>query len=82
MVIHYDPWWNPAVEEQATDRVYRIGQEKNVSVIKLITKGTIEEKIYKLQERKKDLADSVIKAGEVFLNKLTREEVEDLFSYQ
>lgn len=82
MVIHYDPWWNPAVEEQATDRVYRIGQKNNVSVMKLITKGTIEEKIYKLQEKKKDLADSVIQAGEVFLNKLTREEVDDLFKYQ
>lgn len=81
MVIHYDPWWNPAVEEQATDRVYRIGQKNKVTVIKLITKGTIEEKIYKLQERKRDLADSVIKAGEVFINKLTREEVEDLFHY-
>lgn len=81
MVIHYDPWWNPAVEEQATDRVYRIGQTNNVTVIKLLTKGTIEEKIYKLQEKKKDLADSVIKAGEVFINKLSKEEVEDLFNY-
>lgn len=81
MVIHYDPWWNPAVEEQATDRVYRIGQKNNVTVLKLITKGTIEEKIYKLQDKKRNLADSVIKAGEVFLNKLTKEEVEDLFTY-
>lgn len=81
MVIHYDPWWNPAVEEQATDRVYRIGQKNNVTVIKLITKGTIEEKIYKLQEKKKNLADSVIRTGEVFVNKLTREEIENLFDY-
>lgn len=81
MVIHYDPWWNPAVEEQATDRVYRIGQTNNVNVIKLITKGTIEEKIYKLQENKKNLADSVIKSGEVFINKLTEKEVQDLFNY-
>ena len=81
MVIHYDPWWNPAVEDQATDRVYRIGQKNSVNVVKLITKGTIEEKIYKLQEKKKNLADSVIKAGEVFINKLTKEEVEDLFSF-
>jgi len=80
MVIHYDPWWNPAVEDQATDRVYRIGQKNSVNVVKLITKGTIEEKIYKLQEKKKNLADSVIKAGEVFINKLTKEEVEDLFN--
>ena len=81
MVIHYDPWWNPAVEDQATDRVYRIGQKNSVNVVKLITKGTIEEKIYKLQEKKKNLADSVIKAGEVFINKLTKEEVEDLFNF-
>ena len=81
MVIHYDPWWNPAVEDQATDRVYRIGQKSSVNVVKLITKGTIEEKIYKLQEKKKNLADSVIKAGEVFINKLTKEEVEDLFNF-
>ena len=79
MVIHYDPWWNPAVEEQATDRVYRIGQKNIVNVMKLITKGTIEEKIYKLQEKKRSLSDSVIQAGELFLNKLTREEIEDLF---
>lgn len=79
MVIHYDPWWNPAVEEQATDRVYRIGQKNIVNVMKLITKGTIEEKIYKLQEKKRSLSDSVIQAGEMFLNKLTREEIEDLF---
>lgn len=79
-VVHYDPWWNPAVEEQATDRVYRIGQTNSVHVIRLITKGTIEEKIYKLQQKKKDLSDSVIQAKEVFINKLTKEELEDIFS--
>lgn len=79
MVIHYDPWWNPAVEEQATDRAYRIGQEKNVHVIKLLTRGTIEEKIYKLQKRKQELSDSVIQAKEVFINMLTKEELEDIF---
>lgn len=78
-VIHYDPWWNPAVEEQATDRVYRIGQTSTVHVIKLVTKNTIEEKIYKLQERKRDLSQSVIEAREVFINKLTKEELEELF---
>lgn len=78
-VIHYDPWWNPAVEEQATDRVYRIGQKNTVHVIKLLTKGTIEEKIYKLQEKKKELSDSVISAKEVFINKLSKEEIEELF---
>jgi SNF2 family DNA or RNA helicase len=79
-VIHYDPWWNPAVEEQATDRVYRIGQTKSVQVIRLITKGTIEEKIFKLQQSKKALSESVIQSKEVFINKLSKEELEDIFS--
>lgn len=79
MVIHYDPWWNPAVEEQATDRAYRIGQEKNVYVIKLLTKGTIEEKIYKLQKKKQELSNSVIQAKEIFINMLSREELEEIF---
>ncbi|MDO5519852.1 MAG: DEAD/DEAH box helicase [bacterium] len=78
-VIHFDPWWNPAVEEQATDRAYRIGQKNKVHVIKLLTKGSIEEKIYKLQQRKKALSEAVIQSKEVFINKLTREEIEDLF---
>ncbi len=79
-VIHYDPWWNPAVEEQATDRVYRIGQKHTVHVIRLLTKNTIEEKIFKLQEKKRDLSDAVIEAKEVFINKLTKEEIEELLS--
>lgn len=58
-VIHYDPWWNPAVERQATDRAYRIGQDKPVFVYKLLTEDTVEEKILKLQEKKQALADSV-----------------------
>lgn len=58
-VIHYDPWWNPAVEQQATDRAYRIGQDKPVFVYKLLTEETVEEKILKLQERKQSLADGV-----------------------
>lgn len=78
-VIHYDPWWNPAVEEQATDRVYRIGQQNKVHVLKLITKGTIEEKIFKLQKKKKELSESIITSGEVFINTLSREELEELF---
>ncbi|MGB8453831.1 MAG: DEAD/DEAH box helicase [Anaerocolumna sp.] len=78
-VIHFDPWWNPAVEEQATDRAYRIGQVNSVHVIKLITKGTIEEKIYKLQIKKKNLSDSVIQSQEVFINSMTKEELEDIF---
>lgn len=79
-VIHFDPWWNPAVEDQASDRAHRIGQEKTVHVIKMITKGTIEDKIYKLQQKKKDLSDSIIQSKEIFVNKLTSQELEDIFS--
>jgi SNF2 family DNA or RNA helicase len=82
MVIHYDPWWNPAVEEQATDRAYRIGQENAVQVIKLITKGTIEEKIYEMQQKKKSMIDSVIKPGETMLSKMTEKEIKELFKGQ
>lgn len=81
-VIHFDPWWNPAVEDQATDRAHRIGQKNSVQVIKLITKGTIEEKIYKLQKKKKELSDSVIESKEVFINSLSKEELEELFSFE
>ncbi|MBP3610461.1 MAG: SNF2 helicase associated domain-containing protein [Lachnospiraceae bacterium] len=81
-VIHFDPWWNPAVEDQATDRAHRIGQKNSVQVIKLITKGTIEEKIFKLQKKKKELSDSVIEAKEVFINSLSKEELEELFSFE
>lgn len=79
MVIHFDPWWNPAVEDQATDRAHRIGQENKVQVIKLITKGTIEEKIFKLQEKKKEMIDKVIREGETLITKLSEEEIMSLF---
>ncbi len=79
MVIHFDPWWNPAVEDQATDRAHRIGQENKVQVIKLITKGTIEEKIFQLQEQKKEIIDKVIQEGETLISKLTEEELMSLF---
>lgn len=79
MVIHYDPWWNPAVEDQATDRAYRIGQQRNVQVIKMITKDTIEEQIYELQAKKKALIDQMIQPGETFLSKLSEEEIQSLF---
>ena len=62
-VIHYDPWWNPAVEEQATARAHRIGQDKPVFVYKLMTQGTVEEKILALQNRKRGLADQLLKKG-------------------
>ena len=80
-VIHYDPWWNPAVEEQATDRAYRIGQTSDVYVLKLLTRGTIEEKIYRLQLKKKELLDSVITSNGVFIDSLTKQELEDIFTY-
>mgnify|MGYP001672202955 CR=1 FL=1 len=79
MVIHFDPWWNPAVEDQATDRAYRLGQKNNVQVVKLLMKDTVEEKIYKLQEKKKSLIDQMIQPGENFLSKLTEEEIRALF---
>lgn len=78
VVIHYDLWWNPAVEDQATDRAYRIGQDKAVQVFKLITRGTIEEKIYELQQKKKHLFDSVITPNQTFLSKLTQEEIMEI----
>ena len=82
MVIHFDPWWNPAVEEQATDRAYRLGQKNNVQVLKFITKGTVEEKIYELQEKKKSLIDQMIQPGENFLSKLSEEEIKELFAHR
>lgn len=85
IVIHFDPWWNPAVEDQATDRAHRIGQTKTVEVIKLIAKGTIEEKIFKLQEKKKDIIEQVVKSSAAdsnIISSLTKEDFEELFSYE
>ncbi|KUG02637.1 superfamily ii dna/rna helicase, snf2 family [hydrocarbon metagenome] len=79
VVIHYDPWWNPAVEDQATDRAYRIGQKNAVQVIKLISKDSVEEKIFDLQEKKKALIDAVIQPGENFLSKMSEEDIRMLF---
>ena len=79
VVIHYDPWWNISAQNQATDRTHRIGQNNKVQVFKLIAKNTIEEKIEKLQQNKKDLADSVIKKGEILINSLTNDEIDNLF---
>jgi non-specific serine/threonine protein kinase len=79
-VVHIDPWWNPAVERQATDRTHRIGQEKPVFVYKLITRGTVEEKILDLQERKRRLVDQLVAGEESILKSLTRDDVAVLFS--
>ncbi len=78
-VIHYDPWWNPAVTDQATDRAHRIGQKRAVSVIKLAAQGTIEEKILKLQNEKRRLADDIIKTNSKTLKNLTDDEILSLF---
>ena len=81
-VMHMDPWWNPAIEDQATDRAHRIGQKDIVEVIKLIAKDTIEENIIKLQEDKREIVNSVISDESLNINnisKLTNEEILDLF---
>lgn len=79
VVIHYDPWWNLSIENQATDRAYRIGQKNSVQVYKLITKDTIEEKINKLQEKKAKISEELLSTEETFINKLSKEEIMELF---
>jgi len=79
-VIHYDPWWNPAVEDQATDRVHRIGQKRHVFSYKLITKNSVEEKILELQEKKRTLAKELLSADTAMGKKLSFEDLEYLFS--
>lgn len=78
-VIHYDPWWNPAVENQATDRAYRIGQDKPVFVYKLITSGTVEEKIIEMQQKKHKLMESLFDPKEKSSGKLTASDLQTLF---
>lgn len=78
LVLHYDPWWNVAAQNQATDRTHRIGQDKQVTVMRLITKQTIEENILKLQEMKRHLADQVVAEGTVSLSSLSRKELLDI----
>ncbi|WP_371551816.1 DEAD/DEAH box helicase [Streptomyces sp. NBC_00554] len=77
-VVHYDRWWNPAVEAQATDRAYRIGQSRPVQVHRFITEGTIEDRIADMLRRKQQLADAVLGAGEAALTELTDAELADL----
>jgi len=79
-VIHYDPWWNPAVERQATDRAHRIGQDKPVFVYKLLTEGTVEEKIAELQARKQGLSDAVLGGAEQAAAEFGEAELADLFA--
>jgi superfamily II DNA or RNA helicase len=79
-VIHFDPWWNPAVEAQATDRAHRIGQTRVVTAYKLITRDTVEEKILRLQEKKRAAIDAAIESEEPLMSGLTTEELEELLS--
>ncbi|MHB2154548.1 DEAD/DEAH box helicase [Calditrichota bacterium GD2] len=79
-VIHLDPWWNPAVEAQAMDRAHRIGQSKKVFVYKMITRGSVEEKILALQQRKKNLAEQLITTDAAFFKNLEKDDIVQLFS--
>ncbi|MCH2176058.1 MAG: DEAD/DEAH box helicase [Lentisphaeria bacterium] len=79
-VFHFDRWWNPAIEDQATDRTYRIGQKRNVQVHKFICVGTVEEKIDQMIEEKKRLADNIVTAGENMLTELSTDELQEVFA--
>jgi hypothetical protein len=79
-VIHYDPWWNPAAEEQATDRAHRIGQTKTVFVYRFIARGTVEEKIMRLKEKKQNLVDSVISVDRDLAKKISFEDLKDIMT--
>ena len=77
-MIHYDRWWNPAVEDQATDRAFRIGQRKNVQVRKLTCVGTLEERIDQLIAEKRDLAEQIVGSGEAWLTELDTAQLREL----
>jgi SNF2 family DNA or RNA helicase len=79
-VIHFDPWWNPAVEAQATDRAHRIGQTRVVTAYKLITRDTVEEKILRLQEKKRAAIDAALDSEEPLMSGLSTEELEELLA--
>lgn len=80
-VFHYDRWWNPAVEDQATDRAYRIGQKQSVQVHKFVCAGTVEEKIDRLLEQKRELASKVVGAGEQWITEMDTRELRELFAF-
>lgn len=80
-VIHLDPWWNPAIEDQASDRAYRIGQERPVTVYRLVAEGTIEEKILRLHDTKRSLADALLEGADMS-SRLSKEMLLGLLSNQ
>ena len=82
VVVHMDRWWNPAVENQATDRAFRIGQSKNVQVYKMITAGTLEESIQDILDGKTQLAGAVVGEGEGWITELAPEQLAQLMSYR
>ena len=77
-VVHYDRWWNPAVEDQATDRAWRIGQDKLVNVHKLVCEGTVEERIGQIIDEKRALADAVVGTSEAWVSELDNDELAEL----
>lgn len=79
-VIHYDLWWNPAVEDQASDRAWRIGQRRDVVVYRFITAGTFEEKVNEMLKKKRELADLAVGVGESWIGDLTDDEIKSIFS--
>ena len=79
-VFHFDRWWNPAVENQATDRAFRIGQTKDVQVHKFVTLGTLEERIDEMMERKQGLSEQVVGTGENWITEMSTDELRDLFA--
>ena len=79
-VVHYDRWWNPAVEDQATDRAYRIGQKQTVTVHRIITQGTIEDRVAELLNNKRQLADRVVGGGDGWIGDLSNDDLSDLVS--
>jgi SNF2 family DNA or RNA helicase len=81
-VVHYDRWWNPAVEDQASDRAYRIGQDRPVQVHRLVAEGTLEDRIAALLEKKRELAEAVVGTGEGWITELSDEELSQLVTLQ
>ncbi len=81
-VIHLDRWWNPAVEDQATDRAYRIGQQRTVLVHKLVSRGTVEERVDAMISAKRALAEQVVGAGEAWITELSTNDLRDLVALQ